>query len=101
MMHWRSTTGACTAMYNMHRRCTPPTSRYADDLPSKLALSFALAQSTKLSVHEAQLREMGRQLAPLPMMMAERGEISISERQIMRHIGRLFLQMTAVNLLVS
>ena len=88
-------------MYNMHRRCTPPISRYADDLPSKLALSFALAQSTKLSVHEAQLREMGRQLAPLPMMMAERGEISISERQIMRHIGRLFLQMTAVNLLVS
>ena len=44
--------------------------RYADDLQVKLAISSALAQSTKLSVFEERMRDTGKQLAYLPAMMA-------------------------------
>lgn len=73
--------------------------RYAEDPQIKLALSFALAQSTKLSVLEERTRVLGRQLSRLPVSMAETGEIPISEKQIMQHLGNLFMSMSAVNLL--
>lgn len=44
--------------------------RFADDMEVKLAISFALAQSTKLSVFEERMRDSGKQLAYLPAMMA-------------------------------
>ncbi|KAI3433802.1 hypothetical protein D9Q98_003606 [Chlorella vulgaris] len=72
---------------------------YADDPQIKLAISFALAQSTKLSVLEERTRVLGRHLSRLPVFMAETGEVPISEKQIMQHIGTLFQAMSAVNLL--
>lgn len=73
--------------------------RVANDPQVKLAISFALAQSTKLSALEERARVLGRQLSRLPVSMAETGEIPISERQIMMHIGTLFQAQSAVNLL--
>lgn len=57
---------------------------YADDPQIKLAISFALAQSTKLSVLEERTRVLGRHLSRLPVFMAETGEVPISEKQIMQ-----------------
>ncbi|KAL4424431.1 hypothetical protein ABPG77_006369 [Micractinium sp. CCAP 211/92] len=73
--------------------------RFAEDPQVKLAVAFALAQSTKLSVLEERARVLGRQLSRLPVSMAETGEIPVSERQIMQHVGTLFQSMSAVNLL--
>jgi hypothetical protein len=61
--------------------------RHAEDPQIKLAISFALAQSTKLSVLEERGRIMGRQLSRLPVALAESGEIPASERDIMRVRG--------------
>ncbi|PRW58617.1 Sporulation RMD1 isoform B [Chlorella sorokiniana] len=73
--------------------------RFADDPQVKLAISFALAQSTKLSLLEERTRALGRQLSRLPVAMAQTGDIPVSERQIMKHVGDLFLVQQAVNLL--
>lgn len=73
--------------------------RFADDPQIKLAISFALAQSTKLSQLEERTRALGRQLSRLPVSMAQTGDIPVSERQIMKYLGDLFLVQQAVNLL--
>ena len=67
-------------------------SRYAEDPQIKLAISFALAQSTKLSVLEERTRVLGRQLSRLPVAMAETGDLppEISEKRIMRVSGRVW-----------
>lgn len=49
---------------------TPLPFRFAEDLEIKLAISFALAQSTKLSALEERMRDTGKQLSYLPVMMA-------------------------------
>lgn len=73
--------------------------RHAQDMEVKLSVSFALAQSTKLSVYEEEMRRMVKRLSHLPEGLAERGEVPISERDVMRTIGELYKHMAAVNLL--
>jgi uncharacterized Rmd1/YagE family protein len=73
--------------------------RFAGDFNVKLAISFALAQSTKLSVAEEELRRMGKRLAYVPDMLADSGEVPLTERDTMRAIGHLYRQMAAVTLL--
>lgn len=48
---------------------------------------------------EERTRALGRQLSRLPVHMAQTGELPVSEKTIMRHVGALFLSMSAVNLL--
>ena len=72
---------------------------FAGNFDVKLAVSFALAQSTMLSVAEEKLRRMGRRLAYVPTMLAETGEIPLTEKEVMQKIGLLYKQMAAVNLL--
>jgi uncharacterized Rmd1/YagE family protein len=73
--------------------------RFAADFNVKLAISFALAQSTKLSVAEEELRRMGKRLAYVPDMLADSGEVPLTERDTMRAVGHLYRQMAAVTLL--
>ncbi|KAG7671789.1 putative Sporulation protein RMD1 [Nannochloris sp. 'desiccata'] len=73
--------------------------RFAGDFNVKLAISFALAQSTKLSVAEEELRRMGKRLAYVPDMLADSGEVPLTERDTMRAVGHLYRQMAAVTLL--
>lgn len=75
--------------------------RFVDEPTVKLAISFALAESTKLSVFEEDLRRLGRSLGYLPAMMASRGEVDLGERAVIQFIGQLFLQQRAVNLLTA
>lgn len=67
----------------------------------KLALSHALAQSTKLGVYEARIQDIVNDTKHLPESLAETGRVDISRGQIARLIGLVFLQRTAVNLLSS
>jgi uncharacterized Rmd1/YagE family protein len=75
--------------------------RHADDLDMKLAVSLALAQSTKLSAHEAELRRAGRALAAVPAALAAAGAPPLPERGVLRAVGGLYRQMQAVTLLGS
>ncbi|KFM27336.1 Sporulation protein RMD1 [Auxenochlorella protothecoides] len=75
--------------------------RHADELYVKLAISFALAESTKLSVFEEDLRSLGRSVSYLPAMMADKGEIDVGGRAVMQLMGQLFLQQRSVNLLTQ
>lgn len=72
---------------------------FSSNFDVKLAVSFALAQSTKLSVAEEELRRMGKRLAYVPDMLAVSGEVPLAEKDTMRAVGHLYKQMAAVTLL--
>ncbi|GIL66175.1 hypothetical protein Vafri_19780 [Volvox africanus] len=75
--------------------------RYAQDYKMKLAISYALAQSTKLSVYEKRVTDIVLETKNLPEALAEHGEVEISGHDIAKLIGKVFLQKSAVNLLGS
>lgn len=75
--------------------------RFALDHQVKLAISHALAQSTKLAVYEERLQQIVHSTAHLPEMLATTGKVGITSKQIARLIGQVFLQRSAVNLLSS
>ncbi|KAG2432440.1 hypothetical protein HXX76_008786 [Chlamydomonas incerta] len=75
--------------------------RYAQDYKMKLSISYALAQSTKLSVYEKRVTDVVLETKNLPEALAEHGEVAISGHDIARLIGKVFLQKSAVNLLGS
>jgi len=56
-----------------------------------LALSHALAQSTKLSVFEAQAQKTIEATASIPRSLAQKGTTSMSRRQTARMRGQLFI----------
>jgi uncharacterized Rmd1/YagE family protein len=55
----------------------------------KLAISHALAQSTKLGIYEERIRSMVEATRHLPLQLAEAGTVDISQRQIARLIGQV------------
>mmetsp|Transcript_22848 Transcript_22848/g.58202 ORF Transcript_22848/g.58202 Transcript_22848/m.58202 type:complete len:461 (-) Transcript_22848:496-1878(-) len=75
--------------------------RYANDHKMKLAVSYALAQSTKLSVYEQRVVDIVLETKNLPEALAERGEVDIAATDIAKLIGKVFIQKSAVNLLSS
>ncbi|KAG2487156.1 hypothetical protein HYH03_014268 [Edaphochlamys debaryana] len=75
--------------------------RYAQDYKMKLSISYALAQSTKLSVYEKRVTDIVLETKNLPEALAEHGEVAISGHDIAKLIGKVFLQKSAVNLLGS
>lgn len=81
-------------MVTLHRRL-------ASDHKIKLAISYALSQSTKLSVYEKRVMDMVLETKNLPEALAETGQVHISRNDIAKLIGKVFLQKSAVNLLSS
>ena len=73
--------------------------KYADDDDVLLALSFALAQSTKLRVCEEDFRLLMRKLSHIPESLAETGQVPRSAEEVMKYMGELYTQMADVNLL--
>ncbi|KAF6262180.1 hypothetical protein COO60DRAFT_1699457 [Scenedesmus sp. NREL 46B-D3] len=65
----------------------------AKDHQVKLAISYALAQSTKLSLHERRVTQM--------VVETNHGKVALSPETIAKLIGKVFIQKAAVNLLSS
>lgn len=67
----------------------------------KLALSYAMAQSSKLFVFEHKVLESVERTRYLPKELAKEGRIKCSKRELNRLIGQLFVEQTEVNLFSS
>mmetsp|Transcript_64106 Transcript_64106/g.150872 ORF Transcript_64106/g.150872 Transcript_64106/m.150872 type:complete len:256 (+) Transcript_64106:314-1081(+) len=64
----------------------------------KLAVSFAVAQSTKLSVLELRVEETFENTRLYPQQLADTGTISLSQTGVSKLIGHLFIVRSSVNL---
>jgi uncharacterized Rmd1/YagE family protein len=64
----------------------------------KLSIAFALAQCVKLNVYEAKVDEDIEINKYLPATLAQTGEIGLSQEEISRKIGTLFLARNEINL---
>ncbi|PSC76072.1 Sporulation RMD1 [Micractinium conductrix] len=67
----------------------------------KLAISFALAQSTKLSVLEERALAIAEQTRSLPEALAKAGRVHISDKAVAQLMGQVFIEQAALNLLGS
>mmetsp|Transcript_75937 Transcript_75937/g.203433 ORF Transcript_75937/g.203433 Transcript_75937/m.203433 type:complete len:705 (+) Transcript_75937:3-2117(+) len=64
----------------------------------KLSISFAIAQSTKLSVLESNVEETFESTRVYPQELADTGQISLSQTEVSKMIGQLFIVRSSVNL---
>lgn len=58
-------------------------------LQVKLAISYALAQSTKLSLHERRVTDMVMETKHLPESLAATGKVALSPETIAKLIGKV------------
>ncbi|KAL4421985.1 hypothetical protein ABPG77_011008 [Micractinium sp. CCAP 211/92] len=79
---------------------TLPTAM-ADPHLMKIAISFALAQSTKLSVLEERALSIAAVTRKLPIALAQEGRVRISDKAVAQLMGRVFIEQAALNLLGS
>lgn len=68
------------------------------DFLVKLAISYALVQSVKLTVFENAIDRTIENSKQIPKNLAERGRISLSRQQTSRKIGQLYLERNYINL---
>lgn len=68
------------------------------DPVTKLAVSFGLAQSMKLSVFEDKIYRTIEKTKHLPEDLARKGRIFLSRKEISKKIGELFIERSSVNL---
>lgn len=68
------------------------------DFLVKLALSYALVQSVKLTVFEDAIDRTIEHSKQLPKNLAEKGKISLSRKETSRKIGHLYLERNYINL---
>ncbi|KAG2443418.1 hypothetical protein HXX76_001776 [Chlamydomonas incerta] len=73
--------------------------RQATDHQVRLAISHALAQSTKLSVYEERVVALVEESKHLPQDLALHGRVSMSTKKLAQLIGKVFLQSSTLNLL--
>ncbi|ETV71984.1 hypothetical protein H257_12796 [Aphanomyces astaci] len=65
----------------------------------KIAISFAMAQSSKLDVFEQRVDETIQETRHIPQTLADTGEIKkYSQKDISQLIGRLFIERSDINL---
>lgn len=68
------------------------------DSLTKLAISFAIAQSVKLTVFEDTILRTIEHSKQIPRALAEHGKIPLSRRETSRKMGELFLERNYINL---
>lgn len=68
---------------------------------TKISISLALSQSTKLSVLEDRVGRMANITRDLPNALAKKGQVEISAEDIAKLMGRVFLEQMNLNLLGS
>ena len=64
----------------------------------KLSISYALAQSMKLSVFEEKIEHTIKKTEQIPKSLAQDGKITLSGREIAQKMGELFLERSSINL---
>ena len=65
---------------------------------SKLSISYALAQSVKLSALEKSVKKLLQQTTPLQKELAMTGTVGLSKKNISKQIGFLFNERYSINL---
>mmetsp|Transcript_1939 Transcript_1939/g.2218 ORF Transcript_1939/g.2218 Transcript_1939/m.2218 type:complete len:348 (-) Transcript_1939:664-1707(-) len=68
------------------------------DPQEKLAVSYAFAQSNLLSVYEWRLDKIIEDNEHIPQQLARFGKISMSQEDVSKQIGRLFMERNSINL---
>lgn len=68
---------------------------------TKLAVSFAIAQSVKLAAFEASTLKSFNAVRSIPEDLAKKGNISLSRNEIRKKMGTLFIERSRVNLHVD
>jgi uncharacterized Rmd1/YagE family protein len=71
------------------------------NVAEKLALSYAMAQSSKLFVFESKVLDSVEKTRYLPQELAKKGRINNSKKELNKLIGQLFVEQTEVNLFSS
>ena len=71
------------------------------DTAEKLALSYAMAQSSKLFVLESKVLASVEMTRYLPRELAQKGRIDSSKKTLNQLIGQLFVEQTEINLFSS
>lgn len=74
--------------------------RCADDVLIRIAVSLALAQSTRISAQETQVMEIVLGTKELPFELVRKGSVTIPHGELAILIGKVFLQKSALNLQV-
>jgi uncharacterized Rmd1/YagE family protein len=70
-------------------------------IEEKMALSYAMAQSSKLFVFESRVLDSVEMTRYLPVELAKNGRIDSSKKALNQRIGELFVEQTEVNLFSS
>lgn len=68
------------------------------EILTKLAVSYGLAQATKLTSFENRISQTIAKTSQLPRDLAIRGTINLTRKEISQKIGELFLDRSSVNL---
>lgn len=68
------------------------------DPMTKLAISYAIAQSLKLTVFEEAIIKTVEETKHLPKSLAEKGTISLSRKETSQKMGEIFLERNHINL---
>jgi uncharacterized Rmd1/YagE family protein len=66
----------------------------------RIAVSLALAQSTRISAQETQVMEMVYSTKDLPFQLVKHGSVTLPHGELAILIGKVFLQKSALNLQV-
>mmetsp|Transcript_527 Transcript_527/g.709 ORF Transcript_527/g.709 Transcript_527/m.709 type:complete len:536 (+) Transcript_527:302-1909(+) len=69
-----------------------------DDPQEKLTASYAFAQSSLLSIYEWRLDKIIENNENIPQELAKYGKISMTQEQVSKEIGRLFMERNSINL---
>lgn len=69
-----------------------------EEIVSKLAASFALAQSVKLTGFELAIQQTTQMTREIPHTLAKKGKISLSRKDIRHLMGQILLDRNAINL---
>ncbi len=65
---------------------------------TKLAVSYAIGQSVKLTVFEETITKTVEQTKHLPKNLADKGKISLSRKETSQKMGEIFLERNYINL---
>lgn len=66
---------------------------------TRMAIAYALAQSTRLSTHEEMAWETATRLRLLPVELNVNGSVGLSRRQLSKFIGSLYVQRSSLAML--
>lgn len=69
-----------------------------DDMETKLAVSYAIAQSTKMFYYEYKVANLVEQNNHIPRDLITKGKIGLSRAEIQKRLGQLFIEKHYINL---